>query len=269
MEKILDFNELLKDFPSDLWDIGWIDDKDLLNLANSPIKIDMNPVFLVDEGQIGIVFIKNTPRYDYSINFETQDWFRARDLFANRREVNDKKAAVLAGKGQQAKNTAFWSYKFGFDVHLQTYIMHDCKVINLPPREKANWKELPWCAGCTDCADACPAHAIHNEEPRNTWIDFHACMNFSHYGDHPTIPSIKYGWRNLYHPEVSDEQLRQIKNADDMNDMFGISDFESVVDLPNGQKLFIQYPVCRECVSQPKCTKYGGKHPYKWEAETY
>jgi hypothetical protein len=54
-----------------------------------------------------------------------------------------------------------------------------------------------------------------------------------------------------------------------MNDMFGISDFESVVDLPDGQKLFIQYPVCRECVSQPKCTKYGGKHPYKWEAETY
>ena len=94
-------------------------------------------------------------------------------------------------------------------------------------------------------------------------------MNFSHYGDHPTIPSIKYGWRNLYHPEISDEQLQQIKNADDMNDMFGISDFESVVDLPNGQKQFIQYPVCRECVSQPKCTKYGGKHPYKWEAETY
>ena len=72
---VLDFNELKQDFPSDIWDIGWLTADDLIILANSPIKGEFK-VFPVEENQIGIVFVKYSPRYDYSLGFETEDWFK-------------------------------------------------------------------------------------------------------------------------------------------------------------------------------------------------
>jgi ferredoxin len=269
IKTILDFNDLLKDFPQDIWDIGWLDKTDLENLANAPIKIDYNAVFHVEDNHIGIVFIKHTPRYDYGMDFETEDWFNNKGVFANQRSIHEKKAAVLAGLGQQGRNTVFHSYKFGFDVHIKTYILHQTKVINLPKRRKPNFDFLPQCEGCEDCAKACPVGAIHNEHNNNIWVDFHKCMFFCHYGNHPTIPSIKYGWRDLNHPEISNEELEKIHTPSEMNEAFGISDFESVIHLPDGGLQFVNYPVCRECVSQPKCSKYNGQHPYKWTAELY
>ena len=266
--KVLDFNELKQDFPSDIWDIGWLTADDLIILANSPIKGEFK-VFPVEENQIGIVFVKYSPRYDYSLGFETEDWFKRKDIFANTRELHLKKAAVLAGLGQQAKNTVFYSYRFGFDVHLAAYIIHDAEVINLPERKEPNFDFLPQCEGCDDCAKACPVHAIHNDNPRNIWVNFMDCMNFSHYGDHPVIPSIKYGWRNHFRPDVSIGELREIHNATEMSEKFGISDFESVFHLEDGGLQFVNYPTCRECVSQKKCSKYNGHHPYKWDVEIY
>ena len=270
IRSILNFNDLLKDFPEDIWDIGWLSKDDLVNLANSPVKVDYNPVFHVEDNHIGIVFIKKTPRYDYGLNYETEDWFRARNIFANHRNVNEKKAAVLAGKGQQAKNTVFYSYKFGFDVHLRVYILHYTKVINLPERKKPNFNFLPQCEGCHDCENACPVHALHNSELNNIWVDFEACANFSHYGNDTRIPSIKWGWFKYFHPEVNDDEIRNITCPEQMQEKYGISDFESIFHVPpDGHLQFINYPVCRECVSQNKCSKYGGNHPYSWTIEIY
>lgn len=269
MHKVVDFKELLSSFPRDRWEIGWLSAADLENLANAPIKIDYNAVFQVENNHIGIVFVKYSPRYDYGINFETEDWFKNRDIFAVHRDLNEKKAAVLAGLGQQGRNTVFYSYRFGFDVHIRTFILHDAEVINLPPRKKPNFNFLSQCEGCHDCANACPVGAIHNEHNNNIWVDLHKCMFFCHYGNHPTIPSIKFGWRDLYHPEISNEDLEKITTPSEMHAAFGISDFESIVHLPDGGLQFINYPVCRECVSQSKCSKYNGKHPYKWTAEFY
>ena len=37
----------------------------------------------------------------------------------------------------------------------------------------------------------------------------------------------------------------------------------------NGQKHRNQYPICRECTSQPKCSKYNGNYPYDWNDVQY
>lgn len=270
MQSVLDFNDLLNDFPSDIWEVGWLSYEDLINLSNIPIKTqNSTEPFVVEENNIGIVFVKHTPRYDYGLNFETEDWFKRKNVFAIQRDVHEKRAAVLAGLGQQAKNTVFHSYKFGFDVHIRTFILYNTEVLNLPKRNKANFKFLSQCGGCYDCGLACPVGALHNEDVNNIWVDFHKCMAFCHYGNHPTIPSIKYGWRTLYHPEVSNEEMFKITTPDEMHEAFGISDFESIVHLPEGGLQLINYPVCRECVSQRRCSKYGGKHPYQWNAEIY
>lgn len=266
---IRDFNEIKKAFPEDVWDVGWLSKEDLVNLVNSPIKMNDNPLWKVEDNDIGLIFIKHTPRYDYSINVEIKVWLNQQKMNWSYVNMNLKKAGVLAGKGQQAKNTVFYSDRFGFDVHLMAYVLHEEEFINLPKRKTPNFNFLPQCEGCNDCAKACPVQAIHNDILQNIWVDAQKCMNFCDFGDHPTIPSIKYGWRNLVMPGMEEETLQMIKTPDDLLAFTGFSDFESYIDTEDNRRQYINYPVCRECVSQSKCSPYGGHHPYKWEAEIY
>lgn len=95
-----------------------------------------------------------------------------------------------------------------------------------------------------------------------------ACDNFLGYSDHPNIPSIKKFWHKNVHPEIPKETVDRIQTFHDAVDTLGSNlpwdangyTFDGNVTRKNGEKVNI--PVCRECTSQPRCSKWGGKFPY-------
>jgi len=73
---------------------------------------------------------------------------------------------------------------------------------------------------------------------------------------------MKWGWgKQIISPPLSDEKIFQIQTDKDLKNLTGYDIIPSKIENNNEIK-YIQYPICRECTSQPKCSKFNGKYPY-------
>jgi ferredoxin len=272
--------DYIKSLFDDTWDVGVISAEQLKEAAYNPIKQPtrpMNPANFTNHVHYRgftntVILIKKGETWDYSHYDEALEILNRSGL-KNWFEVftNYKVAAILAGLGVRARNSLVYSYKFGFDCHISA-IGFNSEIIDLPTNRRVNRKMWKRCQGCDDCYNACPPKAIHNkEEPY--WLDSMACDNFIGYSDHPTIPSIKKFWHENVYPELPKEEVAKIKNWFDVVAIFdgkvhpgslpwnknGYT-FDGNVTRKDGKKVAI--PVCRECTSQPRCSKWNGNYPY-------
>jgi ferredoxin len=256
------------------WDVGVISADNLKKCTNYPIKHKAHKTGDDYTNNIHfngisntLILIKTGHTWDYTHYDEAKaimettnyvNWFQV--------YTNFKEAAILSGLGVRARNSLIYSYKFGFDCHICAIGIQN-EIIDLPLNKRTNYKLWPRCKNCYDCVDACPAGAIHGkEEPY--WLDSAACDNFIGLSDHPTVPSIKKFWRENIHPEISKEETDKLKTWKDVEEKFlgplpfdanGYT-FDGNVTKKNGTP--VNVPFCRECTSQPRCSKWNGKYPY-------
>lgn len=268
----ISFKKIKKLFPKKTWDVGVISAEDLKQCSNFPIKVHFHHTgrdYVTGTGiHFGrftncIVLVCKGDTWDYSFYKEAARILKDNNITrAFPVYTNFKEAAILAGVGVRARNSLIYTYKFGFDAHICAFGFMD-EIIDIPTNKRKNFKMWRRCKGCDDCAKACPAGAIHNEsEPY--WMDSTACENFIHYSDHPNVPSVKKFWRLHVYPEISEEQARKIKSPADIP---GGMNFDRNGYRWDGNTTYkdgvpITVPVCRECTSQPRCSKWGGKYPY-------
>ena len=230
-------------------------------------KLETNVLVLVREGHM----------WDYTHYSQALNILEQAKVFDNHEYymvyANFKEAAICAGLGVRAKNSLVYSYKFGFDHHIACIRFVDT-ITDIPKGQRVNHNIWNRCVGCDDCAKACPVGAIHNtsKNPLMWWIDSPKCENFIGLSDHPTIPSIKKFWHENVYPELSDEYIKQ-----DWDYFSYTKPFEEggLAGMPwdrngyshDGQVVWkdgkpVDIPVCRECTSQPRCSKWNGKYPY-------
>jgi len=275
MEKI-SFDEISSLFDSKFWDVGIISSEQLLQCGHMPIKRKMHPYGIDYTNDIHyyklsntIILIKDGHTWDYT-HYDESVHIMEKSRFVNNWYpiyINFKEAAIMAGLGVRARNSLVYSYKFGFDCHIAA-IKFDNEIIDLPKNRRINNKMWKRCEGCDDCRKACPVGAIHNEkEPY--WLNSSACDTFIGVGNHPTIPSIKKFWQENVYPEISKEKIDSIQNFSDINEVLGVSTFpwdkngytyDGQVIRKDGNA--VNVPFCRECTSQPRCSKWNGKYPY-------
>lgn len=167
--------------------------------------------------------------------------------------LNKKFAAVMAGLGQYGKNQLIYNQTFGFNISINTFIIYN-DVINLPIRESPNYNILSLCDGCNLCAINCPAKAIHIEENGPHWLDANACRKFYMYGDHPVIPSAKYGINTFLNNKYSEEELLKVTDYKSFEELFGFPDRENCIEI-DGEKYQISIDFCKECTNQLPCRK--------------
>ena len=268
----LDFN-VIRDLFDDSWDLGYLSSDRLLQCAHSPLKekfhvygIDYSNSIKFDKIYNSIVFVKKGHTWDYS------HYQQAIDILSNAKlEVpwcpsytNYKEAAVHAGLGVRAKNSLIYSYKFGFDCHF-CMISFVTKIVNYPNVDKKrNFKLWKRCEGCDDCIKHCPAKAIHYSEDSPPWIDGAACQNFIFFGKDERVPNVINFWHKNVHPEIPQEVIDSVESfppsIDIRWDKNGYS-YDGNVTWKDGKKVAV--PHCRECASQPRCSKWKGRYPYE------
>ena len=280
MTKINDniaFAELKNLFPKETWDVGYMSATQLKICAYSPIKWKFHSFGLDFSNNIHfnglrncIVLIKETPHTgDYEF-YETAEGILSQSRFNQWDMIytNFKEAAVQAGLGVKAKNSLLYSYRFGFDCKI-CVIGFNQTITDIPTNRRVNKKLWNRCVGCWDCAINCPVKAIHNDgnKMENNWLDSSACDDFLGLGNHPTIPSVLTLWHEKVYPELSKKQVDELvpvvrknniglpfdKNGYTMDGSFGVK--------KDGKP--IPVPMCRECTSQPRCSKWNGKYPYE------
>ncbi len=273
----ISYTKIQSCFDGTVWDIGFLSIEAIKNCLYTPIKLVQHAVGINLTNTVhtdtnitnGIILAKEGHSWDYTLYEE------AALILANKKingwniiYTNYKRAAVLGGIGVQARNSLVYNYKFGFDCHYVA-VMFDDEIIDVPDNLRVNHKLWHRCEGCDDCVKACPVGAIHGtEEPY--WLDSSACDNFIGYGhpDRPEVPSIKDFWYQATQPDVSEDEIRKIKNRTEWQNKFGTPAFKwsngYVYDGHNLKKDGVPIPVdtCRECTSQPRCSKWNGKYPY-------
>ena len=88
------------------------------------------------------------------------------------------------------------------------------------------------------------------------------------------IPSIKKFWHEKVHPELSKKEVTELNTFDKVKKKYGEPyglPFDKngyTIDPSLGVKKDnkpIPVPMCRECTSQPRCSKWGGKFQYQME----
>jgi Pyruvate/2-oxoacid:ferredoxin oxidoreductase delta subunit len=275
----ISFNTIKELFPAEHWDIGVLDEEKFLNCVNKPIKYKAHNYGVDYTNQLhfdpnnrpitnAIVLARQGHTWDYTFYDEaveiakqlpTEKW---RPLY-----LNFKEAAILAGIGVRAKNTLIYSYKFGFDCHISIIGFLD-KIVDVPTNKRVNNKLWSRCNGCEDCIVNCPANAIKTSFNEH-WLDGSACDNFITLNDHSSIPSVKKFWHINVHPELPAEFVGSLKTmADVYNEFDGPLPFDQNGYTFDGFVVrhntdTVQVPVCRECTSQPRCSKWNGNFPYK------
>lgn len=272
-------------FDEKYWDIGVLT-PELFHRANlHPVKFKAHKLenpFMEDFAN-HIVFTKETNTlvlirtghiWDYT------HYQEALDILQNN-NINDcylvytnfKEAAILAGLGVRAKNSLIYSYKFGFDCHIAA-VRFEREITDLPTDKRVNYKIWNRCVGCDDCAKACPVGAIHNDSknPFEWWLDSSACESFIGLSNHEKIPSVKKYWHEHVYPELSKEYVEGITDFFESFKPIGEGglggmpwnrngySFDGQVIRKNGKA--VDVPVCRECTSQPRCSKWNGNYPY-------
>jgi ferredoxin len=274
-KNLISFLDISTLFNPKQWDVGYLSAEQLLQVSLSPVKAASHPYGNNFTNSIhfqglanAVVLIRDGHHWDYthydeSVNIlknsNFKNWFSI--------YTNFKDAAILSGIGVRARNSLVYSYKFGFDCHI-TVIGFREEITDIPTNKRINYKLWSRCNGCNDCITACPVGAIHgNKEPY--WLNSMDCDNFIGSSDHPTIPSIKKFWYENVHPEFPKEKLDTIKTMFQVKEMFGGPypydangfTYDGQVVRKNGEAVNI--PFCRECTSQPRCSKWNGEYPYE------
>lgn len=267
----------IKDLFDDTWDVGFLTEDQLQEVSLLPIKSKMhvegadytNDIFFFGLTN-SIVLIKKGHAWDYThydeardilTNGGIKDWFQI--------YTNFKEAALRAGLGVRARNSLIYSYKFGFDCHIAVFGFKD-KIIDIPTDKRFNKKLWNRCTNCYDCVNACPVKAIRAKE-QPYWLNSSDCDTFIGLSDHPSIPSIKKFWHKNVYPELSDEYVKKLSDPVFARkeypnglpwDKNGYT-FDGKIVRKDGKPVSITF--CRECTSQPRCSKWNGKFPYNQE----
>ena len=269
------FSDIRKLFPEDQWDMGFLTREQFKICAYSPIKgkaqsygvdytNDIHYCSIVNS----IVLVKHSPdSWDYSLYKDADEILKKSDLhdwFPI--YTNFKVAAILSGLGVRAKNSLVCNYRFGFDMKVCIVGFED-EIIECPAPAQVNMQYWEMCDGCSDCRNACPVGAIHNEE-EPFWLDSSKCDDFMGFGDHPRIPSIKKFWHKYVHPEVPQEIVDNLRSCTELETglPFDANGYTLDLELQTGVNKDgkpIPIPFCRECQVQPRCSKWNGEYPYE------
>ena len=284
---MIKFSSLKKLFPKDKWDVGYITATQLKICAYKPIKWKCHTFgldFTNDVHFFGlrncIVLIRHTSNHaDYDFYGEAAHIMKQSAFKWHMCYTNFKEAALQAGLGVRAKNSLIYSYRFGFDSKI-CVIGFDDKIIDPPTNKRVNRKLWNRCVDCNDCSINCPAKAIHNnsDDIEHNWLDSSACDNFLGISDHPRIPSIKKFWHENVYPELSKKEVKELNTREKVQKKYPGSGYV----LPwnkNGYTFHSTYgaekdgkpvdvPLCRECTSQPRCSKWNGQYPYSKKIKT-
>jgi len=279
------FSDLKELFDPQYWDVGVITEDELLQVALMPIKSEMH--------QFGVGFANNIS-YDGICNAlilarsgHTWDYTHYKQAVKIMREsqydrwfpcyTNFKEAALRAGIGVRARNSLIYNYQFGFDVHFCAIAIYD-EITDFPQHTRHNKKMWSRCTDCMDCMTQCPVNAIKNDVEPN-WLNSSDCDRMIGFGipERPDIPSIKNFWHKNLFPEIPQEEIDKVWDKESLGKLLKKmgqkSDDKQFVWDRNGYSFdgqvirdidgdAVQVPLCRECTSQPTCSKWDGNYPY-------
>ena len=266
------YNEIISYFNKDEWDFSYLTYDEIWEILNHPIKLDdmlSNTIYdkiSFNKNSLFLICIKKTKDFDYTFFTEFAKICKKNipELNFSRFWCNYKYAAVKAGLGQYAKNSLLHHPKFQFEHHIGVFLIKN-KIIDLPKRKPANFNLFSLCNNCDDCINSCPTKAIHYDNG-HTWIDFHACDEFCSFGNDSRIPSIKWNWFR-----IDDDMIPLFTSLEDVYNVQHYIDLKKISNKINCQNINIRgkqynviFPICRECTSQKKCSKYNGSYNYNW-----
>lgn len=237
-------------------EISYLTVQEIFKVQNFPIKenhsfniSEEDLVQIENNGGICLV-IMSTINIDQEINNKLQNipGIKYQEVWY----LNKKMAAVTSGLGQYGKNQLVYNSNFGFDHSISTFLIYN-PIKNLFIHSKANYNYLDLCKNCNECEKNCPVKAI-NCSDYPFWLNENKCRNFYNFGEHPTIPSLKYGINAFLGHPYSDTELKQVTNHYTFKQLFGFENRESRVDI-NNNTYIIDVDFCRECMNQKPCRK--------------
>lgn len=257
----IDFKQLKDLFNPKEWDIAYVSTDNFEKGGHKPIKQPYN-LTGVNWGEDlnanaynGIIlarYVEETNNYNL---YEESTQILDKKFKYNYVQVylNFKEVALLSGFAHRAKNSLVYNRKFGFQCKLCAY-MFIPPIINYE-KLKPSTELLDLCDGCYDCIKNCPVGAISEDG-----VDLKKCNDFLGWGNHPTIPSTKWFWyEKIGYKKYSREEVESW-SSDKEGPKFewgeGIDgNYELVGNdlMKDGKSMGI--PTCKECVSQPRCSK--------------
>lgn len=276
MYKTIEWAEIQKVFEKekDIYHIGFLSNEELKQLCNYPTK-EQSTEFLDQVMQTKILIhnysnisglIISINENKYSLNdekFGHESYIEKIKkipnlIYSEKFYCSKKPALVLAELGQYGKNQLIYDFKFGFDIYPQIILIFN-PIKNAPIHNKPNWDYMNMCNNCYDCIIHCPVSAIHIDEKRS-WLDEFSCRNFSYFGNHPTIPSIKYGINQAcINPPLPEKEIEKISNNIEWEKKMG-SPLQEYCFFYQGKQYRVEVDNCRECLNQPKCRKKDIKY---------
>ena len=258
-------------FDEKKWDIAYLSKDGFERVGNSPIKYNFHHIgydkanSLHRESYNGIILARHCTKsndyslYDESYNILKKEFIPAKVNLGKEKEsflqtyLNFKEAALLSGLGYRARNSLIYNRKFGFQCRFTSF-MFGPQIVDYEILERKEGL-LDLCEGCDDCIKNCPVRAIHED-----WVDASKCDNFIGFGNHPTIPSIKWFWyEKIGYKKYSREEVESWTRYEEEGPLEwgqGIDGFyesSSYGLLKDGVPIDI--PHCQECTSQPRCSK--------------
>ena len=261
MSKV-EFSEIVNLFDPNLWDIGYLSASQMDRAGNTPIKAKFHQhdgydltSHLHNQSVNGIVLVRYSDKANnYNLYDESFDILKPK--YGDRviaTYSNFKESALLAGIGHRAKNSLVYNRKFGFQSKICVFMFLD-EIVN-HENLKPSKELLDLCTDCNDCIKNCPVGAIHED-----WIDAKKCDNFLGFGNHPTISSTKWFWYEKMNPDIPREVVESWdcwEKADTYEWGQGVDGYYELKGfyLYKDGKRLDGLPHCRECVSQPKCSK--------------